>query len=137
MDSKIAELLHPFEEIAGYKDLSRLDCLYKKLKFNPANGITVSNTKAVDIPLLDSSENEKIKYDKKGFVLDLEKYGMIHSVRFSQDRQKISFIFNQHFQGAYMSSETVDDKKYRCHQKNMCIKRSHARKVTFVMLKPK
>ena len=93
VDSKIAELLHPFEEIAGYKDLSRLDCLYKKLKFNPANGITVSNTKAVDIPLLDSSENEKIKYDKKGFVLDLEKYGMIHSVRFSQDRQKISFIF--------------------------------------------
>lgn len=93
VDKLLVDILSLFEQDRTIDPAYRQDCLCKRLKFVPAMGISISGTRAVDVSLIDPSENEKSQKEKRGFVSDLRKYGMIHSVRYSADQRKVSFTF--------------------------------------------
>lgn len=93
VDPTIVDILRPFESKETANPSHRQDCLCKKLKFSPVHGAAVSNIKASDASLCDSLENARLKADKRSFVEELSKYGMIHSVSFSSDMKKVSFCF--------------------------------------------
>lgn len=93
VDMAIEEILKPFESQITLNASSLQECLCKRLKFSPNHGAAITNIKASNVSILDPQENAKLNADKCGFVEELRKYGMIHSVQFSSDMKKISFSF--------------------------------------------
>lgn len=93
VDKLLVDILKQFEQNKTVDPAYRQTCLCKRLKFVPSMGIAITSTRAVDVSLIDPSENEKSQKEKRGFVSDLRQYGLIHSVRYSADQRKVSFTF--------------------------------------------
>ena len=93
VDQLLVDILGRFEQSKTADPAYRRACMSRRLKFSPSGGITLSGIRAVDVSLIDPSENEKSKNEKRGFVADLRRHQLIHSVQYSADQQKVSFTF--------------------------------------------
>ena len=93
VDRLLAEIFDRFEQSKTVDPAYRQACLWKRLKFSGPTGLAISSIRAEDVLLIDPSEHDSCKSEKRDFVWELRDKGLIHSVQYSDDQKRVSFTF--------------------------------------------